>query len=141
MNYSFVKFLKLSKSLSNFITNRITSWFCYFWMSLFEVVLNASVVELFSMINKFFVAFTNQVFTYIFNNFFIHIFSKRQKFTTFYKSLFDLLVELNISPCFILWFRILISKPYFNIWKFWVKKFLKIQNSWVIYLIIEQMIY
>ena len=58
-----------------------------FSIARFEAVLSVSVADCLAWSKNFLTIFINQVFTYFFDNIFIHNFSKRQKFTSFYKFL------------------------------------------------------
>ena len=139
--WDFCNFTVVSYRVIDFITNQITSCFCCFWITLFELVLSASVADCLAWSRSFLAKFTSEVFTYIFTNIFTYVFSKRQKSITFYKYL---ICRLNWIAHHLLYFIIeLITKVmfilssissglelwsvnhtyYFNIWKFWVKGF------------------
>ena len=66
-------------SIRNFITNQVTSCFCWFLNCSFWSSFERICSKCFSMVKKFLTIFTAWVFTYIFTNIATNIFSKIQK--------------------------------------------------------------
>ena len=102
LSYSFVTFSELiscefletfcnftvarrSYRISNFITNQITNYFCFFLNYYFWSSFKCICCRLLSMIKTFLAVLFTQVFIYIFNDIFAHILRKRLKSIAFYK--------------------------------------------------------
>ena len=116
-----------------------------FGIVLFDAESNNSLPGFFCLIKMMFSLYNSVIFANVFNKRWKSIvfncwwlFFRPNCISNFYFSyLYICIIEsLNVSPIFYLWwFGILIRKLYFNMWKLWIKCYLKISLTTV------QMIY